>query len=163
MKLKPRIRSTTSKMIRIAAVRDIVELIAVDPPIAMVSRLISSFNKVSSCRREKNEYLSVFVSRFRGLAAETSCISNACTSSQVGEVLAITLLNDANLEEGTLTNAKLQLISLAEARSENEKEKATKEVSVKVLDYLEKVIKQLKDSKIARPEMALLQLLPMIW
>ena len=31
---------------QIAAVKDIVELIAVDPPIATVSRLISSFNKV---------------------------------------------------------------------------------------------------------------------
>ena len=31
--------------------------------------------------------------------------------------MAITLLNNANLEEGTLTNAKLQLISHDEARS----------------------------------------------
>ena len=43
------------------------------------------------------------------------------SSSQVGEVLAITLLNNANLSEETLTSAKLQLISLAQARESQQK------------------------------------------
>ena len=47
----------------VAAVRDIVDTVAVDLPIAMVTRLISSFQKVTSCRRSKNEDLRVFVSR----------------------------------------------------------------------------------------------------
>lgn len=155
MKLKPKIRSTTSKMTRsplfATSWNSLPSILPVDPPIAMVSRLISSFDKVSSCRRKKNEDLSVFVSRFRGLAAEHLMHSNASTSSQVGEVLAITLLNNANLEEGTLTNAKLQLISLAEARAENEKDRATKEVSAKALDDLEKIIRKIKDSRIIPP------------
>lgn len=100
---------------QVAAVRDIVNLIAIDPPIAMVSRPISSFNKIAPCRRRKIEDLSVFVSRFQGLAAEHRIHSNASTFSQIGEVLAITLLNNANLEEGTLANAKLHLMSLAES------------------------------------------------
>ena len=102
---------------QVAAVRNIVNLIAIDLSIAMVSRLINSFHKVSACRRKKNEDLLVFVSRFRGLAAEHLMHSNASTSSQIGEFLAFILLNNANLEDGTLTNAKLQLISLAEARA----------------------------------------------
>ena len=44
------------------------------------------------------------------------------SSSQVGEVLAITLLNNANLSEETLTSAKLQLISLAQARETKAKD-----------------------------------------
>ena len=93
---------------QVAAVRDIVNLVAIDPPIAMVSTPINSFHRVSTCRRKKNEDLSVFVSRFGGLAAEHLMHSNASTSTQIGEVLAITLLNNANLEEGTQTDAKLQ-------------------------------------------------------
>jgi len=104
---------------QIAGVRDIIELIAVDPPIAVVSRLISSFNQVTNCRRRRNEELSTFVSRFRGLSADHLMHGGLSASSQVGEVLAITLLNNANLSEETLTNAKLQLIALAQARDDH--------------------------------------------
>ena len=48
--------------VQVAAVRDIIELIAIDPPIAVVSRLISSFNKVTACRRRSSEDLGRFVS-----------------------------------------------------------------------------------------------------
>ena len=107
---------------QVAAVKQIVELIAVDPPIAVVSRLISSFNAVTNCRRQRNEDLGTFVSRFRGLAADHLMHGGLSSSSQVGEVLAITLLNNANLSEETLTSAKLQLISLAQARETKAKE-----------------------------------------
>ena len=39
---------------QIAAVADILELIAVDPPIEVVTRLIKSYTKVTTCRRRKN-------------------------------------------------------------------------------------------------------------
>ena len=42
------------------------------------------------------------------------------SSSQIGEVLAITLPNNAALGESTLTNAKLCLFSLAESRMEDD-------------------------------------------
>ena len=101
---------------QVKAVSEIVELLAVDPPIAVVTRLISSFKDVTSCKRKKNEELVSFVSRFQGLAAEHLMHAGPSNSSQIGEVLAITLLNNADLAEQALTNAKLQLISHAEAR-----------------------------------------------
>lgn len=55
---------------QVEAVCQIVESVAVDPPIAIVSRLIASYNKVTNCWRRGHESLSFFVSRFRGLAAD---------------------------------------------------------------------------------------------
>lgn len=97
-------------------VQQIVNLLAVDHPIAVVTRLITSFNKVESFRRGKEENLNRFVDRFRGLASDQLMHAGASSSSQIGEVLAITLLNNANLEEGILANANMQLTSLAEPR-----------------------------------------------
>lgn len=54
---------------QVKAVREIVEMVAVNPPIAVVSRLIAPFNKVTNCQRNRSESLSSFVSRSRGLAA----------------------------------------------------------------------------------------------
>ena len=83
----------------VGAVRDIVLAVAIDPPIAMVTRLISSFQKVTSCRRQKNEDLTVFVSRFKSLAATHLLHANASSSSQIGKMLAVTT-EHANLDEG---------------------------------------------------------------
>ena len=83
---------------QVAAVQEIVELLAVEPPIAVVTRLISSFNKVSMCTRRKNEDLSAFVSRFRGYAADHLMHAGVPANSQVGEILAITLLNNSSSE-----------------------------------------------------------------
>ena len=55
---------------QVKAVQEIFDLYAQDPPIAVVTRFIDSFNKVTSCKRKGNEDLNRFVSRFRGLAAE---------------------------------------------------------------------------------------------
>lgn len=48
----------------VMAVSDIVKIVAVDPPIAKVTSLIPSFNRVMYCRRSKLDKLPVFVSRF---------------------------------------------------------------------------------------------------
>ena len=98
---------------QVKAVKEIVDLVATDPPISIVTRLIDSFNKVTGCRKKKGDDLSTFVSRFHGLAAEHLMNAGSKDSSQVGEVLAITLLNNAALSNGTLTNTKFQLIALA--------------------------------------------------
>ena len=67
--------------------------------------------------------------------------SNASINSQVGDMLAITLPNNANLEEGTLTNAKLHIISLAETRA-LEVRSATRTVfSVKAMEKFESIVK----------------------
>lgn len=120
------------------------ELIAEDPPITMVSRLISSFNKVSSCRCKKNEELPAFVGRFRGLAAEHLMHANPSSSSQVGEVLAITLLNNANLEKATLTNAKLQLIALDEQRIKECDETDVLKIRQKYFDNMRSALERLR-------------------
>lgn len=87
------------------AVKEIVDLIAVDPPFSMVNRLITSFNKVSSCSHRKQKDLVIFVDRFRGLASKHLIHTGFGTSSYVGEVLLTTFINHANLQEKTLQNA----------------------------------------------------------
>ena len=111
-----------------------------DPPIAVVSRSISSFNAVTSCRRNRNEDLGTFVSRFHSLAPDHIMHGGLSSSSQVGIVITITLLNNVNLSEETLTSAKLQLISLAQARdSEEENKPPPAEESTKVRSGVEGV------------------------
>lgn len=101
-------------------IKEFVELIAEDPPITMVSKLISSFNKNSSCHRRKNSELYFLVSRFQGLAAEHLMHANSSSSSQVGDVLAITLLNNSSLEECFWTQANRNIIQLAEQHARKE-------------------------------------------
>lgn len=38
------------------------------------------------------------------------------TNSQVGEIISITLLNNSNLSEDTVSNEKMQLVATASAR-----------------------------------------------
>lgn len=94
----------------------IVKLVGIDLPTTIFTRFISSYQKVTGCRRERNEKLSSFVSCFCGLAARHLLHSQAFSFSQFGEVLASTILNHAMLEEVAFTNAKIQLIVHAESR-----------------------------------------------
>ena len=80
---------------QVMAVMEIANLIAVDGPIASATRLINSFNKVTSCRRLKNEDFRTFISRFQGLAAEHLMHASETSSSQIDDVLAITLIKNA--------------------------------------------------------------------
>ena len=117
MKHKSKGRSITSREQQVKAVQDIVDLVAQDPSIAVVTRLIDSFNKVTSCKRKGNKDLNRFVSTFRGLAAEHLMRVGSSNHSQIGEVLAVTLLNNSSLFEASLTNAKLRIIIMAEDRA----------------------------------------------
>lgn len=98
------------------AVCDMVELIAVNPSIAVVSRLKHSFNPVSSCRPCRSKDITAFVSRFRGFVSDSVMNGGLFSSFKVGEVLAIFLLNNAALREETLRNAKFQLVTLLQGR-----------------------------------------------
>jgi hypothetical protein len=82
----------------------------------IVTRLISTFNQVVQCKRKPRESLKFFVTRFWGLAAEHLMHAGASSSSQTPEMLAIILLNNSNLQDETLTAAKLELIRVAESR-----------------------------------------------
>lgn len=52
------------------AFQEIVEPIAVELPMTSVTRLIDSFDRVTSCKLNSREGLNRFVSKLRGLAAE---------------------------------------------------------------------------------------------
>ena len=69
-----------------------------------------------NCKRRTNESILNFVSKFSGLAAEDLMFAGTTPASKVGEVLAITMLNNANLGEITNQSAKMQLLNAAEAR-----------------------------------------------
>jgi hypothetical protein len=97
---------------------------------AIVSRLIRTFTKVTTCNRKPKEDLNQFTSRFWGLAADHLMHANASNSSQTAEMLAIILLNNALLPDETLTAAKLELIRITESRqvsSPNNREDVTYE------------------------------------
>jgi len=85
----------------------------------IVTRLMNSFQNVANCRRTRNESLEAYVIRFSGLASEHLMLAGASSSSKVGEVLAITMVNNANLGETTNTAAQMQLLHLAYERERN--------------------------------------------
>lgn len=65
-------------------VLQIFKLVAVDAYTAHDRGLSSSFQIVMNCRRNSNENLSMFVSRFRGLAEKRFMHAQALLSSQTG-------------------------------------------------------------------------------
>jgi hypothetical protein len=101
---------------QLKAVEEIVKLLATDPRMAIVSRLINTFSKVISCKRKPKEDINECTSRFWGLAADHLMHADASTSSQTAEMLAIILLNNYLLPDDTMTAAKLELIRIAESR-----------------------------------------------
>lgn len=79
---------------QLSAVQEIVEFLAVEPPMAIVTPLITSLNIVIICVRRHIEELSSFVSRFRVLAADHLLRAGVSATSQVGEVFAITFISN---------------------------------------------------------------------
>ncbi len=79
----------------------------------VVTVLIDSFNRLPSCTRRPSQSLSSLVTRSTGLASEHLIQAGSSPTSTVGEVLAITMLNNANLGDTTLSSAKIQLINAA--------------------------------------------------
>ena len=100
--------------------KDIVDLIAVDQPIMVVTRLIDIFNAVVNYKSGTNESINVYVSKFQGLASEHLMRAGTTNSDQIGEVLAITMLNNANLSSKNLNQAKMHLINLSQPRASGE-------------------------------------------
>ncbi len=96
--------------------QQIIDLVAVESPMVVVTRLIDSFNRVSSCNRKPSESLSSFVTRFTGLASEHLMQAGSSPTSKVGEVLDIALMNSANIGDTTLSSAKIRLINAAQSR-----------------------------------------------
>lgn len=103
----------------LSAVKEIT-LLAHEPLIAMIYRLINFFHRVMSCRRKNSEQPAIFVSRFYVIASENLINANEAPYLPVGEVLLVKLLKNANLPESTLTFAKGELIKMVEEKSEKE-------------------------------------------
>ncbi len=55
---------------QVKAVQQIIDLVAVEPRIVFLTRLIDSFNRMSNCTRKQSESLSSFVTRFTGLPSK---------------------------------------------------------------------------------------------
>ncbi len=103
---------------QVKAVQQIVYLAAVEPPMVVVTRLIDSFSSVSNCNRKSDESLSSIVTRLTCLASEHLVQAGSSPTSNVGKVLAITMLNNANLDEATLSIAKIEFINAGESRQD---------------------------------------------
>jgi len=100
-------------------VQQIVDKIAKDPPTTVVTRVMTSFVKVQNCKRPRDMKFTTYVSKFMALASEHLIHTGGTSRSQVGEVLAFTLLNNANLEKATHQTAKMQLIQTATERQQS--------------------------------------------
>ena len=131
---------------RIIAVKEIVDLVAADQPISVIPRLIDTFNHVMQCKRRNGENLNSFALRFRGLATEHLMRAGTSNSEQIVEVLAISLLNNANLNQ-----AKLQLIAMAQQSISNNEENRlmiTNEQKNEIREHLEETVKNLQETSI---------------
>ena len=120
----------------VQTVLDIVNLVAVDHPIGMVSRIKSSFQKVMSCHQGRTESLNSLVFRFRRLAAKYMNHKGADASSQTGQMLAITLLNNTKLDESTTQNAMLQLLDMEKSgQAQNNTEVKNAEIHQEAITF----------------------------
>jgi hypothetical protein len=98
-------------------VEQIIGLLGKEPRMSLVSRLIETLNDAIECKRGTTERHSTFVSRFWGLASTHLMHAQPSQDSQLGEMLAIVLINNSTLDANALASAKLELIRAAEVRS----------------------------------------------
>lgn len=82
------------------------------------------------------------------MAAQHLLHSNASSASQTGQVLAMTLLHNSDLTEGTLTNAKMELISRAKTRAEEDRKKqeASKTIPIDKIQPLLGLVSSMKEN-----------------
>lgn len=101
-----------------------------------VTYMITSFNRISRRTLRKKDTINAFADSFRRFAATHLEGMNATLFSQIGQVLAISLLNNADLNVNTLTNAKIQLVSLVKDRCNSEMESPLMIVKIEHLEPL---------------------------
>jgi hypothetical protein len=98
-------------------VEQIIGLLGKEPPMSLVSRQIKTLNDAIECKHGTTERLSAFVSRFWVRASTNLMHAQASQDSQLGEMLAIELINNSTLDANTLASAKLELNRAAEVRT----------------------------------------------
>jgi hypothetical protein len=97
-------------------VQDIVRLIGYETPIEATSRLLTAYKAVHACIRYPSETLDRFTVRYRGVASNYMDLANVSCNSQDSQLLALVLLENAQLTPDTLQGAKLQLVQQAQQR-----------------------------------------------
>jgi hypothetical protein len=97
-------------------VQEIVRLIGFETPIEATSRLLAAYKAVHACIRYSNETLDKFTVRYRGVASNYMDLANVSCNSQDSQLLALVLLENAQLTPDTLQGAKLQLVHQAQQR-----------------------------------------------
>lgn len=101
---------------QVKTVQQVIDLVAVESPMVVVTPLIHLFNHVSNCTRKPTEALSNLVIRFIGVAPEHLMQAGWSPNSNMGEFLSIAKLKNGNLGETTLSSPKIQLINAVESR-----------------------------------------------
>jgi hypothetical protein len=99
-----------------AVVQEIVRLIGYETAIEATSRLLTAYKAVHACIRFPNEPLDKFTVRYRGVASHYMDLANVSCNSQDSQLLAMVLLENAQLTPDTLQGAKLQLVQQAQQR-----------------------------------------------
>jgi hypothetical protein len=101
---------------QIGVVQEIVRLIGYETAIEAISRLLKAYKAVHACIRYPNEPLDKFAVRYRGVASNYTDLANVSCNSQDSQLLAMVLLENAQLIPDTLQRAKLQLVQQAQQR-----------------------------------------------
>lgn len=94
--------------------RVILNKVAYDTPNEAVDRIAESFKKTHNCKREENESISSYVTRFRGQASRYLSLSRLSPRSRESQLLALVMIENAGLDATTQANVKLQLAAMAE-------------------------------------------------
>jgi hypothetical protein len=89
--------------------QNVIGLIASGSPTEHVDRVAASFEAGSSCKREKNEAVRKFATRFYSKAQTYLRICGGAEDDPAGLVLALTFIENANLTVDTRAHVKLQL------------------------------------------------------
>lgn len=91
---------------KVAAVRELVNILALEPLIAVFTRLIASSNRIKTCAIRISQDISALVLRFCRLVPDHFIhggVAKKCSS----HINPFTLLNNLNFSVETLCNAKL--------------------------------------------------------
>lgn len=91
-------------------------LIAFDPPIALLTRLIHRLLPLTATNASETNTTTALFLGFKALASEHMRHVLLIATSQVSEFLAITLLHHASVSVETLKNANIHVLALADAR-----------------------------------------------
>ena len=103
------VKKHPSFQMQLRAVQQIIALVAEDSPLEKVSRVAQAFRNVSKCTRDKGESLKKYAVKFLGLAELYLRVSGAKQRDAAGMALALSFLENANLQPETRNQIQLQL------------------------------------------------------